>query len=201
MLCVARKHRARLNDEQRALVASDGWVIANALVKHIEPGHREDCRQNILERICQAVSRFNPELASFKTFAFQVGRGARSDYFRSVDTYSKTERKRMRKGEEIERTISSWEELVNDRQEIDIEWQSESDDVVESVYAQEMIEIFEKSDVNPRDRLVLLLLHCDDMTMREVGELMGITESRISQMNTRGINVALRKMRSHHVKE
>jgi RNA polymerase sigma factor for flagellar operon FliA len=41
------------------------------------------------------------------------------------------------------------------------------------------------NELSPRDREIAELLYVEDRTMREVGDLLGVTESRVSQLNSR----------------
>ena len=43
------------------------------------------------------------------------------------------------------------------------------------------------NDLPEKEKLVLSLYYYEDLTMREIGEIMGYTESRISQMHTKAI--------------
>jgi RNA polymerase sigma factor for flagellar operon FliA len=48
-------------------------------------------------------------------------------------------------------------------------------------------------DLPEKERLVLSLYYYEDLTMKEIGEIMGYTESRISQLHTK----AILRMRAH----
>ena len=39
----------------------------------------------------------------------------------------------------------------------------------------------------PRERLVLQLYYYEELTLREIGEVLGVTESRVSQLHTKAI--------------
>jgi len=64
-----------------------------------------------------------------------------------------------------------------------------------------LLEEKEKSDMlknaleklNERDRLVLSLYYCEELIMKEIGEIMDISESRVSQIHSR----AVMKLRRH----
>jgi RNA polymerase sigma factor FliA len=38
-----------------------------------------------------------------------------------------------------------------------------------------------------RERLVIALYHYENLTLREIGEVMGVTESRVSQLHTKAV--------------
>ena len=42
-------------------------------------------------------------------------------------------------------------------------------------------------ELSPREKLVLSLYYFEDLTLKEIGEVMGLTESRICQIHTKGI--------------
>ena len=41
------------------------------------------------------------------------------------------------------------------------------------------------ADLSPRDRVVAELLYSQDLNLREIGALLGVTESRVCQIHTR----------------
>lgn len=53
----------------------------------------------------------------------------------------------------------------------------------------EMIDIMEKAIdmLNEKDRLVLSLYYYEELTLKEIGMILGVSESRVSQLNSRAI--------------
>ena len=43
------------------------------------------------------------------------------------------------------------------------------------------------SDLPEREKLVVTLYHYEELTLREIGEVLGVTESRVSQLHTKAI--------------
>jgi RNA polymerase sigma factor for flagellar operon FliA len=67
--------------------------------------------------------------------------------------------------------------------------------------------IFERSEISnimslamdklpKRERLIISLYYFEELTMREIGEILGVNESRISQMHTNAIHRLKEKLRS-----
>jgi len=38
-------------------------------------------------------------------------------------------------------------------------------------------------DLRPAERLIVVLYYCEEMTMREIGEVLSLSESRVSQVH------------------
>ena len=55
---------------------------------------------------------------------------------------------------------------------------------------QELQEVMEKAidNLKEKDKLVLSLYYYEDMTLKEIGLVLGVSESRVSQLNTRAIS-------------
>ena len=61
---------------------------------------------------------------------------------------------------------------------------------VQTAFAQtELREIVADAITNlpEREKLVITLYYYEDLTLREIGEVLGVTESRISQLHTKAI--------------
>ena len=43
------------------------------------------------------------------------------------------------------------------------------------------------SDLPEREKLVVTLYYYEELTLREIGEVLGVTESRVSQLHTKAI--------------
>ena len=49
-----------------------------------------------------------------------------------------------------------------------------------------------------KDRLVLSLYYYEELTLKEIGEILGVSESRVSQLNSRAISnlrVAMKRLK------
>ena len=49
------------------------------------------------------------------------------------------------------------------------------------------------SDLPEREKLVVTLYYYEELTLREIGEVLGVTESRVSQLHTK----AILRMKAH----
>lgn len=60
----------------------------------------------------------------------------------------------------------------------------------EIVENEEMVEIMAKAIdmLNEKDRLVLSLYYYEDLTLKEIGKILNVSESRVSQLNSRAIS-------------
>ena len=68
----------------------------------------------------------------------------------------------------------------------------ESDDKSPSliVEKQELKEVMAKAidNLNEKDKLILSLYYYENMTLKEIGLILGVSESRVSQLNTRALS-------------
>ena len=54
------------------------------------------------------------------------------------------------------------------------------------------------SDLPEREKLVVTLYYYEELTLREIGEVLGVTESRVSQLHTKAIPWARPASRPRH---
>lgn len=52
-------------------------------------------------------------------------------------------------------------------------------------------------DLNDRERLVITLYYHEELTMKEVGEVLGVKESRVSQIHSKAIQNLRRRVAAH----
>ena len=76
----------------------------------------------------------------------------------------------------------------NDLKLIDI-IKDESINIEDSVEKDELIQTVTKAldMLNERDRLVLSLYYYEELTLKEIGAVLGVSESRVSQLNKKAI--------------
>ena len=77
----------------------------------------------------------------------------------------------------------------NDLKLIDI-IKDESINVEASIEKEELIETVAKALdlLKEKDRLVLSLYYYEELTLKEIGEILGVTESRVSQLSKKAIS-------------
>lgn len=109
-------------------------------------------------------------------------------------------------------SLNTWYKMVNEMQTMGVEWLRPTDmapprplaeedlpatdqaDQFELCYRQEQRDLIARSldRVSERERLVLSLYYGQDLTMKQIGDQLGIDESRVSQIHS----VALTRLRS-----
>jgi len=114
--------------------------------------------------------------------------------------------------EALHMSLSTWYKMVHEMQTMGVEWLRPTDmapsrplaeqdlpaaneaDQFELCYRQEQRDLIARSldRVSERERLVLSLYYGQDLTMKQIGDQLGIDESRVSQIHS----VALNRLRS-----
>jgi RNA polymerase sigma factor FliA len=114
--------------------------------------------------------------------------------------------------EAMHMSLNNWYKMVHEMQTMGVEWLRPTDmapvrslveqdlpatdqvDQFELCYRQEQRELIARSldRVSERERLVLSLYYGQDLTMKQIGDQLGIDESRVSQIHS----VALSRLRS-----
>ena len=74
-----------------------------------------------------------------------------------------------------------------------------SADPADAVAAQEQVEELARaiSELPDTERYVVVLYHYEDLFLKEIGEILGVTESRVSQILTRATQRLQNKMKEH----
>jgi RNA polymerase sigma factor for flagellar operon FliA len=57
------------------------------------------------------------------------------------------------------------------------------------------------SDLPEREKLVIALYYYENLTLREIGEVLGVTESRISQLHTKAVLRLKSRLQAEHVRD
>jgi RNA polymerase sigma factor for flagellar operon FliA len=113
--------------------------------------------------------------------------------------------------EAMHMSLNSWYKMVNEMQPIGAEWLRPTDmaparpaledlpatdqvDQFELCYRREQLDLMARSldRISERERLVLSLYYTKDLTMKQIGDQLGVDESRVSQIHA----VALNRLRS-----
>jgi RNA polymerase sigma factor for flagellar operon FliA len=185
------------------------------------PSHVEDADliSYGLVGLIGAIERFEPERGiKFETFAMTRIRGAIIDELRSLDWVPRSVRSRAREIEaaqaklehELQRSLL---EIANSSvYALDELWtvsDSSGDqvsllDTIADEGAADPQEALDTSEVKDRlteaigslperEQLVVALYYYENLTLREIGEVLGVTESRVSQLHTK----AVMRLKSH----
>ena len=143
-----------------------------------------------IEGLNEAIDRFDPEYGTkFETYAIQRIRGKIIDELRKLQSKIKTGY-----GENATQSFNSYVSINNSPDEEEGFTLSEvipNDDepVSTSVEKNEMKEYLMSAikELNERDRLIITLYYFENLNYKEIGELMNITVSRVSQIHSRVI--------------
>src|SRR5918992_736576 len=151
-----------------------------------------------------ARERFDVEREiKFETYAVTRVKGAIIDELRSLDWVPRSVRSRAR---DIERANSKLEHKLQ-RAPTDEEMAAELDVTVDDFQASLLDTIHDPNAPDPtkaidaselkdriadaiarlpeREKLVIALYYYENLTLREIGEVLGVTESRVSQLHTK----------------
>src|ERR671919_681046 len=156
--------------------------------------------------LAEAMERFEPSREiRFETFAMQRIRGAIIDELRSLDWVPRSVRSRAR---DIEAANSKLEHELG-RAPTDAELAERlkisEDELQESLLhtiedesapdpqaALDTTEVKDRlqdaiQDLPERETLVIALYYFENLTLREIGEVLGVTESRVSQLHSKAV--------------
>lgn len=100
---------------------------------------------------------------------------------------------------DIERfNLISFEELIQDTVKIDSDF-ADSDTPEGSLQEEELMKVLADTldDMPERERLVLTLYYYEELTLKEISQVMGVSESRVSQLHSRAIEKMKKKLKSY----
>jgi RNA polymerase sigma factor for flagellar operon FliA len=180
------------------------------------PSHVEDADliSYGLVGLIGAIERFEPERGiKFETFAMTRIRGSIIDELRSLDWVPRSVRSRAREIEtaqtklehELQRAPSeselaaklnmSEEELQSSLLEIATIADDGASDPQVALDSSEVKDRLTEAigSLPEREQLVVALYYYENLTLREIGEVLGVTESRVSQLHTK----AVMRLKSH----
>ncbi len=182
------KYEAEI-DQWRHLV----WYVVNRIKARLPMSvSEEELFSAGMYGLMRAARSYDPTRgAGFKTYAYHRIRGAILDDLRRLDFLPRSMRDRARKtGEEVPSVVSiptdeDGHECLAARP---IEAASERADLHEVL--QEQID-----KLPDKMRIVMSLYYRDGLIMREIGEKLHLTESRVSQIHTNAVQRLRRAMR------
>ncbi len=155
------------------------------------PSHVEDADliSYGLVGLIGAIERFEPERGiKFETFAMTRIRGSIIDELRSLDWVPRSVRSRAR---EIEQAQAKLEHELQRAPTAD----EGAADPQEALASNEVKDRLTEAigSLPEREQLVVALYYYENLTLREIGEVLGVTESRVSQLHTK----AVMRLKSH----
>ena len=194
--------RERLILTYAPLVKYVAGRLGTGLPAHVEEG---DLVSYGLLGLMNAIERYDPGRdIKFETYAISRIKGAIIDELRSMDWVPRSVRSRAR---EIERAIVELEIVhSSSRAATDELWTISSSggdtvsliDTLQDPNADDPSLEMTRTEVREslamaiaklpeRERTVITLYYYEELTLREIGEVLGVTESRVSQLHTKAI--------------
>ena len=158
--------------------------------------------------LIDAIEKFDLERAiKFETYAISRIKGAIIDELRSIDWVPRSVRAKARA---IERAFSKLENSLSEISRssmaaLDELWSPsgggdqialidtiEDEDAPDPEFSLEQTEMREAlgeaiARLPEREKLVVTLYYYEELTLREIGEVIGVTESRVSQLHTKAV--------------
>ena len=188
-------------DLRNQLVMHYSYIAKSVAIEMSNMYHKyaaveEMVNQGILA-IIDSLDRFDPgHGVKFSTYAFTKVKGAIIDYVRKQDWLPRRVRHNAIRLNNVHKcvyevsgeSIFSYESLLVDGAQIGgLLWQSDNrdSDPESRVDAQELRQqLIEGIDaLNEQERLVLSMYYYENLTMKEIGGILGVSEQRIGQIN------------------
>ena len=179
--------------------------LGSGLPAHVDEG---DLVSYGLLGLIGAIERYDPDRdIKFETYAISRIKGAIIDELRALDWVPRSVRSRAR---EIERAIGELEESLTDISRssiaaLDELWSTSGEgdqvsllDTIEDTTGPRPADVLDATEMREaladaiarlpeREKLVVTLYYYEELTLREIGEVLGVTESRVSQLHTKAI--------------
>jgi len=150
--------------------------------------------------LISAIERYDPERdIKFETYAMARIKGAIIDELRALDWVPRSVRSRAREIESLtdisRSSIAALDELWSGSGEGD---QVSLLDTIEDTSGPRPAEALDETELREaladaiarlpeREKLVVTLYYYEELTLREIGEVLGVTESRVSQLHTKAV--------------
>ncbi|MBL8824874.1 MAG: sigma-70 family RNA polymerase sigma factor [Planctomycetia bacterium] len=150
-----------------------------------------DLKQEAMLGLIGAVRTWNPIKSSFKTYGSTRARFHLMDYLRRQDHLTRVHRKKSKGHLPNVFSFHALNEVVTDRLQVMVDETVAvpGKSTLESDYAESLILMVS----NYRLRDILYLHYFRGLTFKAIGKIMGITESRISQLHRAAIETIRRK--------
>lgn len=139
--------------------------------------------------LIEAIDAFDPARGvRFETYCVQRIRGAMIDELRKLDWVPRLERKR-RAPEEIttvtslDKTLHQFEETGSLLAQLDVLTDRKAVKPQRTTQRCDLLRLVTKG-LGRDERLIVVLYYRADLTMKEIGELLGLSESRVSQVHS-----------------
>lgn len=185
---------------------------------------REDLLQAGMIGLLEAIERYDPDRGfKFETYAVSRIHGAMQDELRRIDWLPRSERKRLREaaqgdGENTEQSFrsarfpnASAENIVLTREALDslheyavsndFQLEDTSPSIAEQLnHEQIRSRVADQIEALPeRERLIITLYYYEEMKFKEIGEILGVSESRVSQIHATVLAQIRRSLESERI--
>ncbi len=160
--------------------------VGSYLNKHtVHPTvQRDDLLQEALLRMFRYIPRYDPSKGDLGAFLEKHTHGAIVDFLRKGEGYSRKSRKTVVVSLTVYDDGNSGEETVMDIPDSRVDTEA---DLINLGELPKFLEIAMKT-LSEKELFVLLLYYWEDITLKEIGDMLGVTESRVSQLQTKALN-------------
>jgi RNA polymerase sigma factor for flagellar operon FliA len=175
--------------------------VANKIYRRIPEGavEFEELVNTGVIGLIKAIEKYDEKKAKFSTYAYIKIRGEILDYLRKLDFLPRSVRERVKNGrgealkEELVFFISIEENLFADGFKVKDTLSSREPTPEEKLLLRDAKEKLAKAieKLNEKEQLVLQLVFVEELDLKSIGEILGISVSRVSQIK----GSALRKLR------
>jgi len=158
--------------------------------------------------LIKAIEKYDSNRAKFSTYAYIKIRGEILDYLRKLDFLPRNVREKIKNGEasevreEIATLISIEEKLFGNSERYCIKDTLASDlpDPEDQVLREEAKRVLSSaiSQLSEKEQLVLQLIFVEELDLKSIGEILGVSVSRVSQIKT-GALKKLKKTLEHQL--
>lgn len=207
-----KAYRFESSDENRNKLVAHFLPLARYVAYHCWKKLKTDIQTDLDDltscasmALMDCVERFEPGRGVlFTTWAPMRLHGAALDHIRSMDWVPRLERKAQRKGKVNPVAMTSLEAdrnfATSQTSNYNFDTTSFRDAVTDGRKSERVVnlnnrEFFDEAckSLNQRDRMLVIAYYQDDLTMKEIGSALGLSESRVSQCHSD----ILRRLKKH----
>lgn len=157
------------------------YINQSSLPASVQP---EDLLQEALVRMLKYISNYDPVKGELKTFLNLHTTGAIQDFLRKADGYSRHSGKTVLVSLTLQAKGDKETWKISDIPDPRVNTEK---DCIMAGELPEFLRVTSES-LPPKHWVILLLYYWEDKNMREISELLGINESRVSQIHDEALN-------------
>ncbi len=177
--------------------------VANRIYRRIPEGavEFEELVNTGVIGLIKAIEKYDQKKAKFSTYAYIKIRGEILDYLRKLDFLPRSVREKVKNGEisdlkeEIVSFISIEEKLFSDSDRFTVkdtlaaDCPTPEEELLLKDAKERLAEAIKK--LSDKEQLILQLIFVEELDLKSIGEILGISVSRVSQIKT----AAIKKLR------